>query len=294
VLGIILAGGTGSRLYPTTEMSNKHSLSIYDKPMIYYPLTTLILAGVKEVIIVSGDEGVGNFKKLLKDGSQFGIRISYAIQEFPRGIADGISAALHQIKIMQPLLIILGDNIFHGTGVGRHIGEVIEKNLCTIWTQKVSRPQDFGILNLDQNGNPKSIIEKPVDGKSNLAITGLYYFPPDIEMKIQRLSPSNRGEFEVTDLLTLYLKENRLNVESLKRGVYWVDAGTVENLSDASQFVRMVQSRQGNLIGSPDEATFQKGNITLEHLQSRISKMPDSNYKTDLQIQFSENFLDVT
>jgi glucose-1-phosphate thymidylyltransferase len=288
--GIVLAGGTGSRLYPATDLSNKHSIPIYDKPMIYYPLTTLILAGVTEVCIVSTKEGVTAFRRLLDDGSHLGIQIDYVVQHQPLGIADGISAAVGSLKIIEPLMIILGDNIFYGTGVGRHIGDIIKNDFCTVWTQKVSKPQDFGIVNLNEYGEPISIVEKPLNGVSNLAITGLYYFPADIVSKIRKISPSSRGEFEVTDLLNMYLKENRLKIESLERGVYWVDAGTVENLSDASQFVRMIQSRQGNLIGSPEEASFQKGNLTLEQLQNKISTMPESNYKNELLQKFSMDF----
>ncbi len=261
--------------------------------MIYYPLTTLILAGVTEVSIVSTEEGATAFNKLLSDGSQLGIQINYVVQPLPLGIADGISTALKSLRSFDSLIIILGDNIFYGTGVGRHIGEVIEKDFCTIWTQKVSKPQDFGIINLNKYGEPISIIEKPLNSDSNLAITGLYYFPADIGLKINKISPSRRGEFEVTELLNMYLIENRLKIESLERGVYWVDAGTVENLSDASQFVRMVQSRQGNLIGSPDEASFQKGNLTLEQLQNKISTMPESSYKNELLKKFLSDLTDL-
>jgi glucose-1-phosphate thymidylyltransferase len=277
--GILLAGGLGTRLSPITQVINKHLIPVYDKPMIYYPLTTLILAGAREITLVSTAAGVPNFEKLLGDGSQWGIHIRYKVQEKAEGIAHGIEIALDGISATKGTLVILGDNIFFGPGLGRNISEVINSNKCQIWTQKVSRPEDFGVIELDELGKPMSIVEKPKEFMGNNAITGLYFFPSDLQKKIFNKEISERGEYEVTSLLSTYMSEARLTVNQLSRGVYWLDAGTVENLSQVSEFVKVVQTRQGQLIGSPDEAALRIGNISYAKFQANVNRMPESSYK---------------
>ena len=285
--GVILAGGFGSRLFPTTKSMNKHLIPVYDKPMIYYPLTTLILAGAKDICIVSTLQGVEGIKNLLGDGKEFGIKLEYKTQELPRGITDGISIALSCFKDYEPLLVILGDNIFYGPGLGRAISEAVDPSKTTIWTQEVSNPQEFGIITIDSKGRIIAIEEKPSESDSNLAITGLYYLSIDLPELIANIPPSARGEIEITSLLEKFHNNNSLNVKLLGRGIYWTDAGTVENLSNASQFIKLIQTRQGNLIGSPHEAAYQTGLISKSELISLVEKMPDSDYKNSLEAYFS-------
>ena len=285
--GVILAGGFGSRLFPTTKSMNKHLIPVYDKPMIYYPLTTLMLAGAKDICIVSTLQGVEGIKNLLGDGKEFGIKLEYKTQELPRGITDGISIALSCFKDYEPLLVILGDNIFYGPGLGRAISEAVDPSKTTIWTQEVSNPQEFGIITIDSKGRIISIEEKPSESESNLAITGLYYLSIDLPELITNIPPSARGEIEITSLLEKFHNNNSLNVKLLGRGIYWTDAGTVENLSNASQFIKLIQTRQGNLIGSPHEAAYQTGLISKSELISLVEKMPDSDYKNSLEAYFS-------
>jgi glucose-1-phosphate thymidylyltransferase len=280
--GVILAGGMGTRLNPATATINKHLIPIYDKPMIYYPLTTLMLAGVKSITIVSTPEGVQIFEKLFGDGTSWGIGIDYAVQEKPAGIADGIRIALEKFSQPENFLVILGDNIFYGQGLGEKITQNLDTSQCTIWTQEVKNPSEFGIASLDDVGDIISIEEKPQNSKSNLAITGLYHFPYDVVDLITKTRKSARGEFEVTDLLNLYLGQSRIRLEKYSRGIYWLDAGTFENLSEASQFVRSVQVRQGLLIGSPEEVAWRMGFISSLELIRIVRDLPNSDYKQHL------------
>jgi glucose-1-phosphate thymidylyltransferase len=277
--GVLLAGGTGSRLSPITQVINKHLIPIYDKPMIYYPLTTLILAGTRDITLVSTLDGIASFEKLLKDGSQWGIRLSYKVQEKAEGIAQGIEIALDGSPASGGTLVVLGDNIFFGPGLGRNISDIIDSKKCHIWIQKVNRPQDFGVIELDSLGKPISIVEKPKDFIGNNAITGLYFFPSDLRNKLINKKKSPRGEFEITSILDGYLAEGTLEVNQLVRGVYWLDAGTIENLSQVSEFVKIIQTRQGQLIGSPDEAALRVGNISFEMFEENVSQMSDSTYR---------------
>lgn len=281
--GILLAGGLGTRLSPTTKGVNKHLLPIYDKPMVYYPLTTLLLSGISEICIVSTSSGIYQFNKLFGDGTQWGVRVTYAVQEEPRGIADGIRVALSTFTNPDSVMVALGDNIFYGQGLGRYISEIADSTKCVIWTQEVSNPENFGIATLDSKGSIISIVEKPKNGAGNLAITGLYHFPASIHQEIMGLSVSNRGEFEITEILNRYLNAGDIIHEKLSRGVYWLDAGTTENLLNASQFVHSVQSRQGYLIGSPEEAAWRMKRINKFEFMSIVTEMPDSGYKESLQ-----------
>jgi len=280
--GILLAGGMGTRLSPMTQTLNKHLIPIYDKPMVYYPLTTLMLAGIREICLVSTKDGVNQFSRLLSDGSQWGIHITYAVQENAVGIANGIEIALQAYGAKEPSLVILGDNIFHGLGLGRHISEVVGTDSCVIWTQEVNNPESFGIASLDTKGAIQSIVEKPLAGYGNLAVTGLYYFPENLVDLIGSSQKSARGEYEITEILNFYLESKKIENQYLSRGVYWIDAGTVENLLEVGQFVRAVQTRQGHLIGSPDEAAWRMGFISSEELKVLVMNMNGSEYKGQL------------
>ena len=280
--GIILAGGNGARLGPVTRAINKHLVPIYDKPMIYYPLTTLILAGVTEIQFLSTPEAIPSFKRLIGDGSQWGIKISYSEQYAPTGIAGGLKIAAQEIGDEEPMLVILGDNIFFGQGLGRNISDVSSDSSCHVWTQKVRDPESFGIAELNTQGQILRLVEKPSTDIGNNAVTGLYKFPPGILSKLDKLNPSTRNELEITEVLEKYLTEKKLTVHNLSRSVYWLDAGTLENLGEVSQFVRAIQTRQGQLIGSPEEAAFHVGLIAYNDLVGLISQLPNSEYKVAL------------
>lgn len=280
--GIILAGGSGTRLGPVARAINKHLVPIYDKPMIYYPLTTLILAGITEIQLLSTSQAIPNFKSLLGDGSQWGVKISYCTQDAPTGIAGGLKIAAQEIGDKEPILVILGDNIFFGQGLGRSISEVSSDGSCHIWTQIVRDPENFGIAELNTKGQVLRIIEKPSMDIGSNAVTGLYKFPSGVLSKLDELKPSMRNELEITDVLEKYLKASKLTNHHLARSVYWLDAGTIESLGEMSQFVRAVQTRQGQLIGSPDEAAFQMGLISNSDLATLIHQLPQSDYRVAL------------
>lgn len=280
--GIILAGGSGTRLGPVTRAINKHLIPIFDKPMIYYPLTTLILASVTEIQFLSTPEAIPNFEKLLGNGSQWGIRINYCVQDSPTGIAGGLRIAANSLGDDEPILVILGDNIFFGQGLGRHISEIESNQFCHIWTQNVRDPASFGIAEFDSQGKILRIVEKPVENIGTRAVTGLYKFPAGVLSRLNELNASARNEFEITEVLEKYLAENKLIGQNLSRGVYWLDAGTIENLVEVSQFVRSIQTRQGHLIGSPDEAAYQVGLITEAAFINLIANLPNSEYKVSL------------
>ena len=280
--GILLAGGLGTRLNPATLAINKHLIPIYDKPMIYYPLTTLMLAGVREICIVSTTTGIKQFEALFGNGSQWGIDLQYVVQDSPEGIAHGIGLALNRFENPESVLVILGDNIFYGQGLGRRIADVNSSENCMIWIQEVNNPENFGIARFDSKGAIESIVEKPIDGRGKLAVTGLYYFPSSINEIISKTKKSPRGEHEITDVLNSYLILDSIKSENLSRGVYWLDAGTVENLLEAGQFVRVIQTRQGQLIGSPDEAALRMNYISKTEFEALISRMPETSYKDQL------------
>jgi glucose-1-phosphate thymidylyltransferase len=280
--GILLAGGTGTRLSPITRAVNKHLIPIYDKPMVYYPLTTLILAGVREICLVSTGNGVAQFESILGNGSQWGLDISYVVQDKAAGIAHGIDVALQSYSVPESCIVILGDNIFYGLGLGRSIAEIVGGDSSVIWTQEVDKPESFGIVRINESGEILSFVEKPQEGFGNLAITGLYYFPVDLVTIIGSTQKSARGEHEITEILNSYLASKRIKTEYLSRGVYWLDAGTIENLLEAAQFVRVVQTRQGQLIGSPDEAAWRMGHISDQGFEDLVDKMSDSEYKKQL------------
>jgi glucose-1-phosphate thymidylyltransferase len=278
MIGMILAGGTGSRLYPNTATSNKHLLPIYDKPMIYFPLSTLIMAGIKDVVIVSNAEYISSFRNLLADGTHLGINLSYAEQPKSDGIVGALASASNLVKDSDAL-VILGDNVFFGGGFGATLEGLSTNKTAKIWVKQVGNAKEYGILSLDSQGRPFSVEEKPKTPKSNLAITGLYYFPMEFVSKLSEVSASVRGEFEITSLIESYLSKNTLEVKYLRRGTAWFDAGTSERLFTTSDFVRIIQERTGQIVGSPEEITFRQGNISLDELKSLIHRMPNSTYK---------------
>jgi len=257
--GVILAGGSGTRLHPLTKVTSKQLLPVYDKPMIYYPLTTLILAGVSEVLVITRPEDAPSFKALLGDGSELGISISYAQQEKPAGLAQ---APLIAEKFLdgEGLCLILGDNFLYGSGLGRKLQNLNAAEGATVFAYKVSDPTQYGVIELDNNGKPISIEEKPKSPKSDLAIPGLYFFDKEIVSICQNLKPSARGELEITDAIKEYMSRGKLSVEVLPIGTAWLDMGSFESLLEAGEFVHIVQSRQGILIGDPVTAMRARSN----------------------------------
>jgi glucose-1-phosphate thymidylyltransferase len=256
--GVIMAGGTGSRLRPITTSVNKHLLPIYNKPLIYYPLTTLILAGIREIQIVCNDKDESNFRKLLGDGSQFGCQISYIFQEKAEGIPQGIILSADFIA-GESVALILGDNLFHGVGLGRQLARFQNIQGAQLFAYNVSNPQDYGVVEVDASNLAISIEEKPKLPKSNLAVTGLYFYDNSVIERVSKLQPSQRGELEITDLNNAYLHDNQLNVEILSSGTAWLDTGSFENLFDASSYIRALEDRQFLKIGDPFEAAKTRG-----------------------------------
>ena len=254
--GIILAGGSGTRLYPLTMVTSKQLLPVYDKPMVYYPLSTLMLAGIKEVLIISTPTDLPNFEKLLGDGSEYGINLSYKVQPSPDGLAQAFILGEEFIGD-DACAMVLGDNIFYGNGFGRLLRESVkdaeENKRATVFGYYVPDPERFGVVEFNDNGQAISIEEKPAQPKSNYAVTGLYFYPSGVSAKANQVKPSARGELEITTLNEMYLNEKLLDVQLLGRGFAWLDTGTMDSLVDATNFVQMVQNRQGIEISAPEE-----------------------------------------
>lgn len=275
--GILLAAGTGTRLSPLTIATSKHLLPVHDKPMIYYPISTLILAGVKELAVVVNPEHLASYKRLLGSGHQWGISITYVEQDSANGLPDAIAKASNFLE-GQGCAVALGDNIFHGAGMGSNLKSVGRESGAVIFAHKVSNPRDYGVVELDEAGAPLRLTEKPSDPAGNLAIPGLYFFDASVIERVSKLKPSSRDELEITDLLASYLKEGLLGVRQIERGTAWFDAGTVDSLSRATEFVRVIQERQGTLIGSPDEAAWRVGNISRQTLEETAQQSRSSRY----------------
>ena len=248
--GVILAGGTGSRLSPLTIAVNKHLLPIYDKPLIYYPLSTLMLAGIKEFLLITNEENIRIFKKLLGSGTQFGISIDYTAQPKPEGIANALSYA-EDFAAGSKIGVILGDNVFHGMGLGRQLANNQNIYGAKVFAYKVGNPQDYGVVRIDQAGAPLDLIEKPTEFVSDMAITGLYFYDETVFNRIKDLKPSARGEFEITSLNKSYLEDQKLEVELLSQGTAWLDTGSPHGLNDASNYIRVIQERQNSQVGDP-------------------------------------------
>jgi len=283
--GIILAGGIGSRLHPLTQVVSKQLLPVFDKPMIYYPLSTLMLAGIKEIAIISTPQDLPKFKKLLRSGKQWGLRFSYIVQKKPNGIAEAFILAKNFIKD-SPSCLILGDNIYHGNNLSNILKEADEdRENSTVFTYQVKDPERFGVLNLDRKGNPIKIVEKPKAPKSNLAITGLYFFPKDVVSRAKNLKPSTRGELEITDLNQTYLTDNKLRVKILNRGFTWMDTGTFNSLLEASNFISLVQNRQNTIVACPEEIAYGNKWINKSDVK-KVAKLMQSAYG-----QYLKNFI---
>jgi len=273
-----MAGGTGSRLWPLTSVINKHLLPIHDKPMIYYPLTSMMFAGVTDIAIVSSPIHLNQFRTLLGDGSQWGLRLEYFPQKNPGGIAQSFSIAREFCK-EEPVCLALGDNVLFGTGLGRSINSNFDNQGAQIFAYPVSNPSSFGIVDLDESGHPQSIVEKPKVTSSNLAIPGFYFFDSTVWNKAEQLKPSPRNELEITDVLKHYLTDGSLKVVQLERGTVWLDAGTIENLMSASEFVRVIELRQGFKLGCPEEIALRLGLIDQGDFRRLVSRIPQSEYK---------------
>lgn len=284
--GIILAGGSGTRLYPLTMVTSKQLLPVYDKPMVYYPLSTLMLAGIKDILIISTPTDLPNFEKLLGDGSQYGINLSYKVQPSPDGLAQAFILGEEFIGD-DACAMVLGDNIFYGNGFGtilRAAAKNAEENArATVFSYYVPDPERFGVVDFDENGHALSIEEKPANPKSNYAVTGLYFYPKGVSVKANQVKPSARGELEITTLNEMYLKDNLLDVQLLGRGFAWLDTGTMDSLNDASNFVQMIQSRQGIEISAPEEIAFINKWITKEKLLESADRYGKSPYGAHLK-----------
>ncbi|MCQ2474380.1 MAG: glucose-1-phosphate thymidylyltransferase RfbA [Clostridia bacterium] len=278
--GIILAGGAGTRLYPLTMVTSKQLLPIYDKPMIYYPLSTLMLAGINDILVISTPDDLPNFEKLLGDGSQFGLKLSYVEQPSPDGLAQAFIIGEDFIGD-DTCALILGDNIFYGGGLSANLDNAVkfaEEGCATIFGYYVHDPERFGIMEINESWEVLSVEEKPKNPKSNYCITGLYFYPKGVAEKAKKVTPSARGELEITSLNDMYLQEGILKAQILGRGFAWLDTGTMDSLVEASSFVEMIEQNQGMKISALEEIAFRKGWITRETLLKSIEKYGDSSY----------------
>ena len=281
--GIILAGGSGTRLYPLTMVTSKQLLPIYDKPMIYYPLSTLMLAGIRDILIISTPHDLPNFEKLLDDGSRYGINISYKVQPSPDGLAQAFILGEDFIG-EDNCAMILGDNIFHGNGLTTQLKKAVENTgRATVFGYYVEDPERFGVVEFDENGKVISLEEKPEIPKSNYAVTGLYFYDNKVCEYAKSLKPSPRGELEITDLNKIYLEKGKLDVITLGRGYGWLDTGTVDSLSEASEYVRVIENRQGLKISCIEEISYKNGWINKETLLESAVKYGKSPYGQHLK-----------
>lgn len=275
--GIILAGGSGTRLYPITKAISKQLMPIYDKPMIYYPLSILIMAGIREVLIITTPEDNASFRRLLGDGAAIGCRFEYAVQAVPNGLAQAFVIGKEFIG-GDKVALILGDNIFHGTGLGRQLQTLAGVDGGYVFAYQVSDPERYGVVEFDKDMNAVSIEEKPVKPKSNYAVPGLYFYDNEVVNIAEHLKPSARGEYEITDVNKIYLQQGKLKVAVLDRGTAWLDTGTFDSLSDASEFVRVIEKRQGTKIGCIEEAAYRNGFMTKEQLLTIAESLIKSGY----------------
>ena len=281
--GIILAGGSGTRLYPLTMVTSKQLLPIYDKPMIYYPLSTLMIAGIRDILIISTPQDLPNFERLLGDGSRYGINLSYKIQTSPDGLAQAFILGEEFIG-NDSCAMILGDNIFHGNGLTKQLKKAVEnEGRATVFGYYVEDPERFGVVEFDKDGKVISLEEKPENPKSNYAVTGLYFYDSKVCEYAKSLKPSARGELEITDLNKIYLEEGRLDVITLGRGYGWLDTGTVDSLSEASEYVRVIENRQGLKISCLEEISYKNGWIDKETLLESANAYGKSPYGQHLK-----------
>lgn len=284
--GIILAGGSGTRLYPLTMVTSKQLLPVYDKPMVYYPLSTLMLAGIKDILIISTPTDLPNFERLLGDGSQYGINLSYKVQPSPDGLAQAFILG-EEFIADDACAMVLGDNIFYGNGFGTILRtakmNAEDNNRATVFGYYVHDPERFGVVDFDEDGHALSIEEKPSNPKSNYAVTGLYFYPAGVSSLANQVKPSTRGELEITTLNERYLHDNLLDVQLLGRGFAWLDTGTMDSLAEATNFVQMVQNRQGIEISAPEEIAFINGWINNTDLMQSAEKYGKSPYGAHLR-----------
>ena len=284
--GIVLAGGSGTRLYPLTKVTSKQLLPVYDKPMIYYPLSTLMLAGIKDILIISTPDDTPRFEALLGDGSQFGINLSYKVQPSPDGLAQAFILG-DEFLAGEAGAMVLGDNIFYGMGfrtiLKKAVANAEESGRATVFGYYVPDPERFGVVDFDEEGRAISIEEKPQQPKSNYAVTGLYFYPAGVSAKANQIKPSARGELEITTLNEMYLKEQLLDVQLLSRGFAWLDTGTMDSLLQAAEFIEMIQGRQGITISAPEEIAYINGFIDKDKLRESAKLYGKSPYGEHLK-----------
>lgn len=275
--GIILAGGTGSRLHPITQGISKQLTPVYDKPMIYYPLSTLMLSGIRDILIITTPADQEQFQRLLGDGSRFGINLEYKVQPSPDGLAQAFILGADFIG-NDPVALVLGDNIFYGPGLGTQLATYEQKDGATVFAYRVADPRAYGVVEFDENFKALSIEEKPENPKSDYAIPGLYFYDSKVVEYARQIKPSPRGELEITDLNRVYLEQGKLKVEVLPRGTAWLDTGTFDSLADATNFIRTVQSRQGLSVGCPEEIAWRHGWLSDEQLRDIATPLVKSGY----------------
>jgi glucose-1-phosphate thymidylyltransferase len=275
--GLVLAGGTGSRLHPVTLGISKQLVPVYDKPMIYYPLSTLMLAGIRDVLLITTPHEADAFVRLLGDGSRFGISITYATQPSPDGLAQAFTIGADFIG-NEPSALILGDNIFYGPGFGQQLERFSHVEGATVFAYRVSEASAYGVVEFDESGRAVSLEEKPEHPRSNFAVPGLYFYDNDVVEIARNLKPSPRGEYEITDISQEYLEQGRLNVEVLDRGFAWLDTGTFDSLYDAGNFIRTLEHRQGLKVGAPEEVAWRQGFLTDDELRDRAQPLLKSGY----------------
>lgn len=286
--GIVLAGGNGTRLWPLTAVTSKQLLPVYDKPLVYHPLSTLMLAGIQDVLIITRPEDLQQFKNLLGSGENFGIKIQYQTQERASGIAEAFIIGEKFIG-SDSVCLILGDNIFYGQGLGQQLGSIDIEDQATIFGYEVVDPQRYGVIEIDELGSPLSIVEKPKSPRSKLAVPGIYFYPSGVVELVKTLTPSSRGELEITDLNLIYLEKGKLNCRFFGRGTVWFDTGTIESLNDASNFLRVLEDRQGIKVGIPEEIAYTMNYLDLNELRLILSSYPENDYRKYLEALFKFN-----